>query len=292
MFFKGLYTAIVTPFDENLKVDWSALEHIIDLQIAAGVDGIVPLGTTGESPTLKDWEDEEIIKLVVKKAKGKCMVLAGAGSNDTMKSREYATTAEKLGADAVMLVNPYYNKPTQEGLFRHFSTVANAVSIPVLIYNIFGRSAVNLETSTLVRLIEACPNVKGVKEASGDLEQMKDVLAQVPKDFAVLSGDDVLTYDLTKMGGVGVVSVAANLIPAKMKQFVDACVSGDADAAVIASQLNAFFDMQFIETNPIPIKTAMAMKGLCKEVFRLPMCPMGETTRKKWADFLSKEGYI
>ncbi|WP_462418782.1 4-hydroxy-tetrahydrodipicolinate synthase [Kytococcus sp. Marseille-QA3725] len=265
----------MTPFDADGRVDTLALGELINAQIEAGIDGLVPCGTTGESPTLTHHEHDGVVAFTVQHAAGRVPVIAGTGSNSTAEAVQLSQHAEMAGADAILTVNPYYNKPTQKGLFEHFRAVAESVSVPVVIYNIAGRSAVNLETPTLVRLVEACPNVVGVKEASGSLDQMKDVLARTPDDFTVLAGDDGLALDLVGIGGHGVISVASNLLPAAMTQMVRTALDGDlASARRAEAGLSAFLTACFVETNPIPIKTALAEYGWCRESFRLPLCTL------------------
>jgi 4-hydroxy-tetrahydrodipicolinate synthase len=285
--FKGVYTAIVTPFKQDGDVDWDSLKNLVEFQIEHKVSGIVPCGTTGESPTLNHKEHDEVIENVIKWVDSRCTVIAGTGSNSTAEAIRLSKHAEEAGADALLVVNPYYNKPTQEGLYRHFKAVADVVKIPVVVYNIKGRTGVNVETATLMRLIKDCDNIKAVKEASGDLDQMKDVIAQAPKDFSVLSGDDGITLDLIKVGGHGVVSVASNLIPEKMVEMVDAALNGKmSEAEKLNGEMADFYEGEFIETNPIPIKAALAMKGMCEEVYRLPMCELRPENREKWKDML------
>jgi 4-hydroxy-tetrahydrodipicolinate synthase len=291
--FRGVFTAIVTPFLEDGSVDYQAYKKLLSIQIKAGVAGIVPIGTTGESPTLSEKEIKKIVKLTIKKCKSRCKVIVGTGSNSTEHTIESSKIAESLGADAVLVVNPYYNKPTQEGLYLHFKAVADSIKIPVMIYNIKGRAAVNLETPTLLRLIKDCNNILAVKEASGDLAQIKDVIAKAPKNFCVLSGDDNITLDLIRAGGHGVVSVVSNIFPKEVVNFVDAALSGDFTFADrINERLMPFFTGAFIETNPIPIKAALAMKGLIKEKYRLPMCEMSNENRSKWQNILTQNKYL
>lgn len=287
--FKGVYTAIITPFKQDKTIDWSALKNLVEFQIANKVAGIVPCGTTGESPTLSHDEHDKVIESVVKWVDGRCMVIAGTGSNSTTEAVRLTKHAEKAGADACLIVNPYYNKPTQEGLYRHFKAVADAVKIPIVVYNIKGRTAVNVETPTLMRLVNDCDNVTAVKEASGDINQMKDVIKQAPGSFSVLSGDDNITLDLIKAGGNGVVSVASNMIPDKMVAMVDAALNKDfKEAEKLNDEMADFFKGEFIETNPIPIKAALAMKGMCEEVYRLPMCELRPENREKWKVMLEE----
>ncbi|MCF7945642.1 MAG: 4-hydroxy-tetrahydrodipicolinate synthase [Spirochaetia bacterium] len=273
--FRGLHTALITPFTENGDVDVWALQQIIEHQIEAGVDGLVPCGTTGESPTLSHQEHDHVIELTVKFAEGRVPVIAGTGSNSTSEAVRLSQHAEASGADAVLLVNPYYNKPTQKGLYHHFKAIADAVSIPCILYNIKGRTAVNMETETAIRLMNDCRNIIAVKEASGDLNQMKSVIAGRNDQFLVLSGDDNMTVKLIEAGGDGVISVAANLVPEHMRTMVHAALDGDLKTAKeMEAKLTPLFKACFIETNPIPIKTAMAYSGWCQEKFRLPMCSL------------------
>ena len=236
---------------------------------------MVPCGTTGESSTMTHEEHDGVIALTVQQAKGRVPVIAGTGSNATSEAIQLSQHAEQAGVDALLLVNPYYVKPTQKGLYLHFKAIAEAVSIPCILYNIPGRTAVNLETETLVRLMNECDNITGVKEASGSLAQIKEVLARRRRGFVVLSGDDNLTVDLIEAGGDGVISVASNIVPGEMKKMVGAALAGDLEQARRYEQkLAPLFKACFVETNPIPIKTALSMYGWCEEVFRLPMCTL------------------
>lgn len=274
-FFKGVFTALITPFTDYGTVDYAALERIVNFQIENGIDGLVPCGTTGESPCLSHEEHDRVIAQTIKFAAGRVPVIAGTGSNATNEAIRLSQHAEDAGVDAVLLVNPYYNKPNQEGLYRHFRAIADSVSVPCILYNIKGRTGVNLETDTLLRLVRDCPNIYAVKEASGNLDQMTDVINRSPSDFIVLSGDDNLALELVRRGGDGVISVASNLFPKEMVSMVHAAMDGDyATAEKIESYFSDFFKTCFIETNPIPIKTAMAHYGRCREIFRLPMCPL------------------
>ena len=289
----GSYTALITPFKSDTSIDWEAFDRLLELQIAGGITGVVPCGTTGESPTLSETEQRDLIARAVKRAAKRCQIIAGTGSNCTAKAIKLAEAAAAAGADAVMVVNPYYNKPTQEGLFRHFKAVAQSVQLPVVVYNIQGRTGVNVETPTLLRIIEACPNVLAVKEASGKLEQMKQVLAAAPKSFSVLSGDDNMTLDLLKAGGHGVISVVSNLVPARVVEFVKAGLSGDFNTAErLHRELSPLFEAAFIETNPLPIKAALAMQKHCLEVYRLPMCEMRPSNRERLEQQLKQLGLL
>lgn len=277
--FRGVYTAIITPFTRSGNVDEEALQRIIEFQIESGIDGLVPCGTTGESPTLSHNEHDRVIELTVEYANGRVPVMAGTGSNATSEAIRLSKHAQEAGVHSLLQVNPYYNKPTQKGLYLHFKAIADAVDIPVVVYNIKGRTGINVETPTLVRLMKDCPNIQGVKEASGNLDQMKDVIQNRIDGFSVLSGDDNMTFNLLREGGDGVVSVASNLIPRQLVDFVHTALDGDFDAAQKEEdRLMEFFKALFLETNPIPIKTAMSMRGWCEEVFRLPMCGFSDTS--------------
>jgi 4-hydroxy-tetrahydrodipicolinate synthase len=269
--FSGSYVAIVTPFKKG-KIDVEAYTKMIEMQAAAGTDGIVPAGTTGESPTLTPQENEQLVDLTVKLVKGRMKVVAGTGSNSTAEAIEYTQAAEKSGADAALVISPYYNKPTQTGLYEHFKAVANSVKIPVIVYNILGRTGVNVATSTLARLAKDCKNIKAVKEASGNLSQMSEVIEQCGPDFDVLSGDDALTLPLLAIGGTGVISVLANIIPKDVKDMVSAFEKGDIKKArELHHRMFPLVKAMFIETNPIPVKAAAAALGMIKSDIRLPM---------------------
>lgn len=274
--FRGVYTAMITPFTDYNTVDYASLERIVNEQIESGIDGLVPCGTTGESPTLSHEEHDRVIAQTIKYAAGRVPVIAGTGSNATSEAIRLSQHAQDAGVDAVLLVNPYYNKPTQKGLYLHFKAIADSVSVPCILYNIKGRTGVNLNTDTLLKLSSECKNIVAVKEASGNLEQMKDVIDRKNKEnFSVLSGDDNLTLDLIRMGGDGVISVASNLFPRQMKEMTHAALDGDsAEAERLNAWFSDFFKVCFVETNPIPIKTAMAEFGHCKEIFRLPLCSL------------------
>lgn len=279
--FQGVFTAIITPFNEDKSVNREELKKLIDFNIENGVSGIVPMGTTGESPTLSHEEHIEIIETVCNYVDKRVPVIAGTGSNSTKEALFMTARAKELGVNASLQVAPYYNKPTQEGFYRHYKKIADEVDLPLIVYNIPGRSGKNIETDTIVRLSEH-PNIIGVKEASGSLPQMMDVINRTPDDFIVLSGDDNLTLPLMAVGGKGVISVASNIIPDRMSAMVKAGLNGDFEKMrKMHYELMPFFRVEFIETNPIPIKTALAMKGMIKEVFRLPMCEMYPENKKK-----------
>ena len=273
--FRGVYTALVTPFTEIGTVDYQTIERIVEMQIDAKIDGIVPCGTTGESPTLSHEEHDRVIAKCVSYASGRTKVIAGTGSNSTTEAIRLSQHAEDAGADALLLVNPYYNKPTQKGLFLHFKAIAESVKLPCILYNIKGRTGVNIETETLLELERACPNIVAVKEASGYLSQMKNVIERTEDDFSTLSGDDNLALELVKLDGDGVISVASNLFPREMVKMIHSALEGNWDVAERMGKWFApFFSACFVETNPIPIKTAMAHLGILRESFRLPLCSL------------------
>jgi 4-hydroxy-tetrahydrodipicolinate synthase len=291
--FRGTYTAIITPFDEKDRVDYDTLENLLEMQIANGVDGVVVCGTTGESPTLNHFEHSDVIRFVIDRARKRIKVIAGTGSNCTKEAVELSVNAERDEADALLLVSPYYNKPTQEGLYRHFKAVSDAVHIPIILYNIKGRTGVNIETATIMRLAKDCPNILGVKEASGDINQIKEVIAKKPDYFSVLSGDDNLILDLVKSGGDGVISVASNSIPKQVSELTKTCLEGNFEKATkMNEELMPIFKACFIETNPIPIKAMLAMQGLCKEVYRLPLCELRIENRKIVENLLKEKKII
>lgn len=283
----GTLTALVTPFDKYGAVDKQTLQELARDQVKQGVTGLVPCGTTGESPTLNHDEHNEVIDLVIAAVDGQVPVIAGTGSNSTAEAIAMTKHAKEAGASCSLQVVPYYNKPTQEGMYRHFSLIADTVDLPMLVYNIAGRTGINMETSTLMKLAKH-PNIVGVKEASGNLAQMMDVIAQRPNDFSVLSGDDNLTVPLIFMGGDGVISVASNIIPDQIVKMVNAAFVGEKhNARKLHYQLLPFFKAMFLETNPIPVKTALAMMGKIKESFRLPMCEMLPENKKKLEEALT-----
>ncbi len=285
--FKGTYTAVVTPFTKENKIDWEAMERIVEKQLAAGVEGIVFLGTTGESPTLCADEYREVLQRSVRMVNGRCQVIHGTGSNNTQHAIEQAKIAEKAGADAQLVVNPYYNKPTQEGLYAHFTAIADATDVPVIVYNILGRTGVNIETPTLLRMAEH-ENIVAVKEASGDMEQMMEVIRSVPQNFSVMIGDDALALPFMAAGGDGVVSVIANCIPKTMSEFVRTCMKGDYKKA--RTQFYAMLDLMkvsFIESNPIPVKEIMGLLGLCQPAMRLPLTGASENSMKQIRGIIS-----
>ena len=277
--FRGTFTALVTPF-RNGAIDVSAYEKLIETQIAAGITGIVAVGTTGESPTLSSEEREQVIRLAVTSAKKRCIVLAGTGSNSTHHAMADTKMAEKIGVSGALLVAPYYNKPSQEGLFRHFKTIANATSLPIMLYNIPGRCGVDIGTDTVVRLATECRNIVSIKEASGSVERVSELRARLPEAFTILSGDDSLTLPFMSVGAVGVVSVASNLFPAEICALVRAFESGNmTEGGKLHGKLFPLFKALFIEPNPVPIKTALGWRGAISGECRLPLCEMTEANQ-------------
>lgn len=285
MEYKGVYTAIVTPFNHG-AVDYEKLRELVDMQIAAKVAGIVPVGTTGESPTLSFEEHSSVIKTVIEQTAGRCQVIAGTGANSTSEAVELTRRAKEAGADATLQVVPYYNKPTQEGIFRHFSAVADQGGLPVVLYSIPGRSGVAIAEQTVARLSKN-PMIVAIKEAGGSAERVSAILDLC--DIDILSGDDALTLPMMAVGAKGVVSVTSNLFPAQMVEMVAAFAGGEMGRALeLHRKLYAFFRDQFIETNPIPIKAAMAMRGLIREEYRLPLCELSAASREKLAATLGR----
>jgi 4-hydroxy-tetrahydrodipicolinate synthase len=271
--FTGCGTALVTPFRKDLSLDEEALRRLVRRQIAAGINFLVPCGTTGESPTLSHEEHLRVVAITLEEAKGKVPVLAGAGGYDTSAVIEMACAIERLGADGILSVTPYYNKPTQEGLFHHFKAIASAISLPVILYNVPPRTNVNIDPAT-VRKLSEIENIIGVKEASGNIAQITQVIQQVSENFIVLSGDDSLTLPMAAMGGRGIISVASNVIPAEMTRLAQLCLSGDfVGARAMQRKWFPLLEVNFIETNPTPVKAAMAEMGLLEPVFRLPLVP-------------------
>jgi 4-hydroxy-tetrahydrodipicolinate synthase len=271
--FTGCGTALVTPFRRDLSLDEAAVRKLVRRQIQAGINFLVPCGTTGENPTLTRAEHLRVAEITLEEAKGKVPVLAGAGGYNTQEVIELAREIERLGANGILSVTPYYNKPTQEGLYQHFKAIAEAVHIPIVVYSVQGRTGVNVEPATMARLAQI-ENIVGVKEASGNIAQMATIIQQVPESFAVLSGDDSITLPLIALGGRGVISVASNEIPAEMTQLTQLCLSGDfAGARKLQRKYLPLMDINFVESNPIPVKAAMALMGLLEPVYRLPMCP-------------------
>ncbi len=271
--FTGCGTALVTPFRRDLSLDEPKLRDLIRRQIDAGINFLVPCGTTGESPTLTREEHLRVVQVAVEEAAGKTSVLGGAGGYNTHEVIELGRELKRIGVDGILSVTPYYNKPTQEGLYQHYKAIAEAVPLPMVVYSVQGRTGVNVEPATLGRLAQI-KNIVGVKEASGNISQMANVIQEVPEDFIVLSGDDAITIPLIALGGRGVVSVASNEIPAEMTAIAQACLRNDfATARQIQRRFLPLLNANFVESNPIPVKAAMALMGLLEPVFRLPLVP-------------------
>jgi len=284
--FRGCLVALVTPFRDG-RLDLHALDALVDRLIDAKVDGLVPCGTTGESPTLGDEEHAAIVSAVARRARGRAAVIAGAGTNSTAHTVHLARAARAAGADGIMLVSPYYNRPTQEGLFQHFSTVARQTGGPIMLYNIPGRTGVEIAAPTIARLRAECPDIAAVKHATGQVDGVSE-LAELC-DIAILSGDDPLTLPMLSVGAVGAVSVLANYAPADVRAMIDAALRGDWPAALRLHRRTYAISKSLlsIATNPIPIKTALALRGEMAEEFRLPMCPLGSDARRRLAEAIA-----
>jgi 4-hydroxy-tetrahydrodipicolinate synthase len=291
MMFSGTYTALVTPF-LNDEIDFPALGRLIDRQIAAGVNGVVPCGSTGESATLSHDEHERLIAFTVKQVAGRVQVIAGTGSNNTKESIRLTRFAKEAGADGALLIAPYYNRPTQDGLYAHYAAIAEAVELPQLVYNIPGRSAVNVEPATMGKLSQI-PNIVGVKEASGSLDQVSRIVAACRPEFVVLSGDDSLTLPILSLGGHGVIAVVSNLVPEELCKLVSSWKQGDADAARRAHYaLLPLMHAMGLETNPIPVKCALALMGFVSEEIRLPMTKLRDENRARLSALLGQQNLI
>ncbi len=273
--FKGSIVAIVTPF-KNGEIDEEGLRQLVEFQIENGTDGIVPCGTTGESPTLDYQEHDRVVEIVVDQVKKRIPVIAGTGSNSTKEAIEITEHAKRVGADGALLITPYYNKPSQEGLYRHYKTVAEAVALPQVLYNVPGRTAVNMLPETVARLAEIS-NIVAIKEATGSLQQVSEIIALCGDKIDVLSGDDFITFPLMACGGVGVISVTANIMPKEIADMIDFFNAGNMEEArKIHLKLLKISDAMFIETNPVPVKTALGLMGKCSDHVRLPLAPMSE----------------
>lgn len=290
--FAGAYTALVTPF-RGERLDEEALERLVETQIQAGIDGLVAVGTTGESPTLSMEEHVRVIELCVRYARGRKPVIAGTGANATTEAVDLIRAAEDVGADAHLQVAPYYNKPGQEGLFRHFLTLAESATKPILLYNIPGRCGVDIAPETVHRLAEATDRIVGIKEAGGNVERVSQLGQVLPPDFTILSGDDSLTLPFMAVGARGVISVASNLIPGEVARMVRRFNDGDARAALALHQrFYPLFKVLFIETNPAPVKAALALRGLIQEELRLPLTPVAEASRQRIREVLVRCGLL
>ena len=289
---RGCGTALVTPFQADGQLDEVALAELVDFQIEEGVDFLVPCGTTGETPSLTQAEQTRVVEIVLERARGRAPIVAGAGGNNTAKVISTARAMKALGVDAVLSVAPYYNKPTQDGLFQHFEALAEAVDIPIVLYNVPGRTGSNLLPATVLRLAELEP-VIGIKEASANIAQMTEIATRMPADFKLLSGDDGFVLPLIAIGGCGVISVVSNIAPREMSEFTRLCLEGRFTAARDRQhRIHELTKACFLETNPIPAKAALAMMGRIREVYRLPMVPMAADHRQQLQVVLEHEGLL
>lgn len=289
---KGCGTAIVTPFKQDESIDESAFRRLVDFQIENGVDFIVACGTTGESVTMSDDEQARVVELTIEASEGRVPVVAGAGGYNTREVIEKVHRYERLGADAILSVTPYYNKPTQEGLYQHYCAIAGSTQLPIILYSVQGRTACNIEPATVARLAEI-DNIVGVKEASGNITQIAEVAALLDGSFKLFAGDDSVVLPVSALGGIGVVSVASNLLPRQVSDLCHACVEGRFDEArKLNRQLAPIFKALFIESNPIPVKAALAMTGMIEEVYRLPLSPMNPLNRSKLEQILTESGAL
>jgi 4-hydroxy-tetrahydrodipicolinate synthase len=290
--FTGCGTALVTPFRRDGSLDEETLRKLVRRQIDAGINFLVPCGTTGESPTLSRREHLRVIEITLEEANGKVPVIGGAGGNNTASLVELAREVERLGASGILSVTPYYNKPTQEGLFQHYQAVAAAIHIPIILYSVQGRTGVNLEPSTVARLARV-ENIVAIKEASGSLAQVATIINEVPPEFAVLSGDDAVALPVIALGGRGVISTCSNEIPAEMTQIAQACLRGDfAAARAVQKRFLPLMNVNFVESNPIPVKAAMALMGLLEANYRLPMVPASAASLAKIEKVLEAVGLM
>jgi 4-hydroxy-tetrahydrodipicolinate synthase len=289
---RGCGTALVTPFQRDGRVDERALRRLVQFQVREGINFLVPCGTTGETPTLEHGEYLGVIRVVGEEAAGRVPILAGVGGNSTRKTAAMAQEVQSLGVQGILSVAPYYNKPTQEGLYQHFKAIAEATTLPVILYNVPGRTASNIEPATVARL-SLIPNIIGIKEASGSIIHQMELLTLVDPGFAVLSGDDAFTLPLMSLGGVGVISVASNETPGPMARLTTLLLEGKYEAArKLNAQLLPLMQANFIETNPIPVKAALAMMGMIEEVYRLPLVPMKAENRAKLEKVLAAQGLL
>jgi len=290
--FTGCGTALVTPFRRDESLDEQSLRKLVRRQIDAGINFLVPCGTTGESPTLEHDEHLRVVEITVEEARGKVPVLAGAGGYNTRKVIALAKELERRGVDGILSVTPYYNKPTQEGLYQHFKAIAESTTLPIIVYSVQSRTGVNVEPATLLRLSEIS-NIVGVKEASGNVSQMTKIVSIVPPSFTVLSGDDALTLPLIGLGGRGIISVVSNQIPAEMRMLAQSALAGDfATARELQRKYQDLMDVNFVESNPIPVKYGMSLMGLLEPVWRLPMTPPQPSSKQKIEAVLQNIGLL
>ncbi len=289
---RGCGTALVTPFSEDGTLDVDALRSLVAFQLSEGIDFLVPCGTTGEAPTLEHEEYVGVVRVVTQEAKGKVPVIAGAGGNNTKKVCSLVQDLQALGVQGILSVAPYYNKPTQEGLYQHFKTIADSTDLPVILYNVPSRTSSNILPETVARLA-GISNIIGIKEASGSITQQMEVLRLVPPNFRVLSGDDAFTFPLMALGGAGVISVISNEVPRQVTNLAHLLLEGKYDEArKLNAKLLPLMQANFIETNPIPVKAALAMMGKIKEIYRLPMCPMNPENRARLEKVLAEQGLL
>jgi 4-hydroxy-tetrahydrodipicolinate synthase len=289
--FSGTFTALVTPF-RNGEVDVEALEGMVEFQIEHGVSGLVPCGTTGETPAMSEEEDRVVVETVVRVAAGRVPVVAGTGSNSTDMAIKYTKMAQEVGADGSLQVAPYYNKPTQEGLYRHFAAIAESTELPLILYNIPGRTSVTISAETMARLAEV-PNIVGVKDSTLSMNMISDVISLCGEEFDVLSGDDPMTLPLIALGGVGVISVASNVAPGAVSDMVKALLEGDFERGrELHYELLPLFRALFVETNPIPVKTAASLLGLCSDEMRLPLIPMGGENLRRLQETMDRSAHL
>jgi 4-hydroxy-tetrahydrodipicolinate synthase len=293
MTFRGTYTALITPFRDG-RIDAAAFQALIERQIAAGITGIVPVGTTGESPTLDMDEHIEVIRLAVEYAAGRCQVLAGTGANATREAIELTQAAEKLGASGTLQVCPYYNKPSQQGLYLHFKSIAENTALPVMLYSVPGRSGIEIGVETTARLAADCANIVAIKEAGGSVERVNQLFQAVPSDFGILSGDDPLTLPFMACGAVGLVSVASNLVPEVLVKLVQTCLDGDFTGALAQQKqfYPLFRGLMSLDVNPVPIKTAVALQGHCNEELRLPLAPLADGAKAQLTTLMKDFGLL
>ncbi|MEA5115755.1 MAG: 4-hydroxy-tetrahydrodipicolinate synthase [Geobacteraceae bacterium] len=290
--FKGSIVAIVTPFKRDGEIDEENLRKLVEFQIENGTDGIVPCGTTGEASTLDYEEHDKVIEIVVHQAKKRVPIIAGTGSNSTKEAIEITEHAKKVGADGALLVTPYYNKPSQEGLYRHYKTVAEAVALPQILYNVPGRTGINMLPQTVARLAEI-PNIVAIKEAAGSIQQASELISLCGDRINILSGDDFITFPLLACGGSGVISVTANIMPKEIAAMIDAFDAGNMEEARrLHLYLMKIHNAMFIETNPVPVKTALGLMGKCAGEVRLPLAPMSEANTEKLAGVMKEYGLI
>ena len=288
--FRGTLPALITPFTQDGSLDEEAFRGLIEFVLEQGVDGVVPCGTTGESATLTHEEHKRIVRITVEAVAGRVPVLAGTGSNSTAETIDLTRAAKEAGAHGALLISPYYNKPTQEGIYRHYAEVARETAFPLVLYNVPGRTALNIRAETVVRLSKV-PGIVGIKEASADLHQISRIVEGCGPEFTVLSGDDFTLLPTLCVGGRGVISVVANVAPARVVEMIRSFEAGDtARARSVHLELLDLMEAMFLETNPVPVKTALAMMGRCREVFRLPLCPMAEGTRRRLQAVLARYG--